>query len=207
MVGFDTDPHFWPDHISSPAPGERKALEPALVDHEGTDDGQLWESDWLGGNVEPPDGGYTSWLDTDTITGTDRQGILVMNANDAETKFTLTWHIDNWDRPREEKHFFVEAEYYTTGNTGLDQLISSSGQVQLLEDHHVTLPDGWVRWWSWATLVPNPEWEEMVNAITINDAGGKLLIDYMHIATECVPEPATLGLLLLGGLGVLKRRH
>ena len=63
-----------------------------------------------------------------------------------------------------------------------------------------------MRWWSWATLVPNPQYEEMVNTITINDAGGKLLIDYMHIATECVPEPATLGLLLLGGMATLRRR-
>lgn len=203
MVGFDTDPHFWPDHITSPTPDARKALTPLVVHHEGTDDAQLYPSDWLGGEVQPPTGGYTSWLDTDTVTGTDRQGILVMNADEPDTTFTLVWHIDNWDRPWEEKHFFVEAEYYGTGNLGKDELISSSGQIEVLTPHYEALPDGWARWSSWATLVPNPEWEEMVNTVTFEESG-MLLLDYMHIATECVvPEPSTFALLGVGALALL----
>jgi hypothetical protein len=204
MVGFDTDPHDWPDHITSPTPDARKALTPSVVHHEGTDDSLLYPSDWLGGDVQPPEGGYTSWLDTDTVTGTDRQGILAMNATNAYTTFTLTWHIDNWDRIWEEKHFFVEAEYYTSGNIGLDELISSSGRIELTP-HYESLSDGWVRWSSWATLKPNPEWEEMVNTITF-EAPGVLLLDYMHIATECVPEPITILLLCLGSIFIRKRR-
>ncbi|KPK50836.1 MAG: hypothetical protein AMK72_01215 [Planctomycetes bacterium SM23_25] len=205
MVGFDTDPHFWPDHISSPTPDARKALTPSVVHHEGTDDARLYPSDWLSGDVEPPGGGITWWLDADTVTGTDRQGILVLEG-EAGSTFTLVWHIDNWDRPFEEKHFFVEAEYYATGNLGQDNLISSSGQIEVLAPHYETLPDGWVRWSSWATLVPNPVWEEMVNEV-IFEVPGMLLLDHMHIATECVPEPATLGLLGLGGLMLIRRRR
>ena len=126
LVGFDTDPHFWPDHITSPMPDARKALTPLVVHHEGTDDHQLYPSDWLGGDVQPEGGGFTYWLPDDPITGTDREGIIVLETEGADATFTLVWNIDNWDRPREEKHFFVEAEYWTTGNVGWDELISSS---------------------------------------------------------------------------------
>ncbi len=204
MVGFDTDPHYWPDHVTSPTPDARKALTPMVVHHEGTDDAQLYPSDWLSGDVQGT-GGYTGWMATDTLTGTDRQGILSLDAPNANTTFTLTWHIDNWDRPWEEKHFFVEAEYYTTGNLGMDELISSTGQIEVLDSHYQLLPDGWVRWYSWATLTPNPVWEEMVNTITF-ETPGTMLMDYMHIATECVPEPSTLLLLGMGSFLLRRRR-
>ena len=58
LVGFDTDPHFWPDHVSSPTPDERKALTPSVVHHEGTDDDRLYPSDWLGGDVRAAERGY-----------------------------------------------------------------------------------------------------------------------------------------------------
>ena len=200
MVGFDTDPHFWPDHISSPTPDARKALTPSVVHHEGTDDDQLYPSDWLSGDVQPAGGGITRWLDTDTETGSDRQGILVLEG-EAGSTFTLVWHIDNWERPW-VKHFFVEAEFYSTGNLGQDELISSSGQIEVLTGHYEDLPNGWRRWTSWATLEPNPVWEEMVNTIVFENPG-MLLIDYMHIATECVPEPSTVTLLGMGAVGLL----
>ena len=206
-IGFETDPHFWPDHTTSPQPGDRKALTPLVVDHEGTDDGQLYESDWLGGHATG--NGYTGWVDTDPAYP-DRQGMLklAVNAGRGETVISLVWHIDNWDQPREEKHFFAEAEYYTTGNTGQDLLFSSesSGVPVTLTPHTETLDDGWTRWWAEATLVPNPEWEEMVNVVEFAASAtddSYMLIDYMHIATECVPEPSAIVLLGMGVLGLL----
>lgn len=193
MVGFDTDPHFWPDHITSPTPDDRKALTPSVVVHQGVDDAQLYASDWMSGNVDPPNGGFTAWLDNDTETDTNRQGILVLNGQ-AGTTFTLTWHIDNWDRPWAEKHFFAEAEFYTTANIGMDQVISSSGQVEPLVGNYEDLGGGWSRWHSWTTLAPNPVWEEMVNTITFEQPG-LLLLDFMHVATECVPEPPAITML------------
>ena len=76
------------------------------------------------------------------------------------------------------------------------------GQRQPGTPGYETLPDGWRRWSSWATLVPNPVWEEMVNTVTFEDPG-ILLLDYMHIATECVPEPSTLALLTMAAVGLL----
>ncbi len=203
LVGFDTDPHQWPDHVTSPTPGERKALTPDLVHHEGTDDPVLYPSDWIAGNVDPSTNGYTEWMPIDTETGSNRKGILALHGS-AGTTITLVWHIDNWDRPYKEKHFYAEVEFYTTGNDGIDELISSTGQIETLDAHYEVLADGWVRWWSWATLVPNPEWEQMVNTITFQE-DGFLLMDYMHIATECVPEPASITLLGLIGLTITRR--
>lgn len=201
MVGFDTDPHLWPDHISSPVPNTRKALTPSVVRHQGIDDQTLYPSDWLAADVQPSNAGFTEWLETDTETGSNRQGILVLNGQ-SDSTFSLVWHIDNWDQPRQEKHFFVEAEFYTTGREGIDELLSSTGQLEMLSQNLEMLPDGWVRWHSWATLTPNPEWEEMVNTITFEQPG-MLLLDFMHIATECVPEPSTIALLGISVLGLI----
>ncbi len=74
LVGFESDPHAWPDPITSPTPDERKAPTPSVVHHEGTDDAVLYSSDWFGGDVQPPNAGSTSWLNTDTWTGTQTQG-------------------------------------------------------------------------------------------------------------------------------------
>lgn len=210
MVGFDTDPHAWPDHPSSPQPGLRKALTPDVVHHEGTDDKDLFKSDWLSGNAT--ENGYTAWIDTDPAYP-GRQGMLKLGADAGAAAITLVWHIDNWDRPWEEKHFFVEAEYFTTGNTGVDELFSSlpGGAPVTLVAHVEPLADGWNRWWAEATLRPNPAWEEMVNTVRFETSPSEsfLLIDHMHIATECVPEPTSFLLLLLGVavLGLLGRRR
>lgn len=217
MVDFGTDPHFWPDHINSPVPDARKALTPLVVHHEGTDDAQLYPSDWLAGDVNPPLDGFTDWLDVDTVTGSNRQGLLKLEATQASvqqpTVFTLVWHIDNWDRPWEEKHFFAEAEFWSNvaGAQNTDEIVSMDDSY-LLNDNAVyeqlEFQGGynWNRWHSWGTLIPNPLYEEMINTIVFMEPG-IMLIDYMHIGTECVPEPVTLGLLALDGVALLRRKH
>jgi hypothetical protein len=209
FVGFDTDPETWADHPTSPTLGKRKALK-SEADYAGTDDALLWDSDWLSGGVT--DNGYIDWISVDPVSG--RQGLLklAVDADDVGSTLNLVWHIDNWDRSG-EKHFFVEAEYYTTGNKGLDLLLPPNildGSI-LLEPHVQDLGDGWHRWWAQGTLKPNPIWEEMHNTIQFeaSSTDSYMLIDYMHIATECVvPEPATFVMWLTGlaMLGVCRRR-
>jgi len=216
-IEFDTDPHEWPDHISSPTPDDSKRMSPLEVHHEGTDDAKLYPSDWLGGDVQPNDAGFTEWLENDTVTDSGRTGILKLEATagteEDPTEFELVWHIDNWDRPFEEKHFFAEAVYWSNVDGALNtDSIFSVDDSYLLDTNAVyeELSDGWTRWYSWGTLVPNPEYEEMVNTIIFTEPG-ILLMDSMHIATECVPEPGTLTLLTFAlitlGLVAWRRRR
>ena len=217
LVGFDTDPHTWSDHITSPTPGQRVALTPSVIHHEGTDDLQLYPSDWLGGDVTPVGSGFTGWLDIDTVTGSNRQGLLRLEATQATKEqpvvFTLVWHIDNWDRPWEEKHFFAEAEFWSnvSGTQNTDELFSANDsfllddnaiyeELEFLEGQH------WGRWHSWGTLIPNPEYEEMINTVVFTEPG-IMLIDYMHIATECVPEPGSMALIGVGLLALMRRKR
>lgn len=60
----------------------------------------------------------------------------------------------------------------------------------------------WKVWQSTWMMVPNPPHEQI---IIMGDPFGSI-IDQIIVDTICVPEPATLGLLLIGGLALLKKR-
>ncbi|MCD6303936.1 MAG: PEP-CTERM sorting domain-containing protein, partial [Planctomycetes bacterium] len=71
-----------------------------------------------------------------------------------------------------------------------------------LEDTNEQPPYG-DKWMFTAYLVhiePNPPYERVVIA-------GPAMIDEITIDTICIPEPATVGLLALGMLGLMLRRH
>ena len=64
--------------------------------------------------------------------------------------------------------------------------------------HEIPLPNGWFHTTYQIHLQPNPDWEKILITGAVN-------VDEMVIDTIC-PEPGTLGLLVLGGLAVLRRR-
>ncbi len=51
-------------------------------------------------------------------------------------------------------------------------------------------------------IYPNPAFEQIY--IELHDSGAD--IDYITVTTECIPEPATVGLLTLGVLGLIRRK-
>jgi hypothetical protein len=65
--------------------------------------------------------------------------------------------------------------------------------------HEVPLAGGWYHTTYQIQLQPNPDWERILITGAVN-------VDELVIDTRCFPEPATLGLLALGGVALLRRR-
>jgi hypothetical protein len=53
---------------------------------------------------------------------------------------------------------------------------------------------------------PNPYFEDILIAITGSPNGAPAVLGYIHVDTICIPEPATIGLLGLGALSLIRRK-
>lgn len=53
---------------------------------------------------------------------------------------------------------------------------------------------------------PNP-YVEKIDFTVIPTVGGQAVLDYIHVDTICIPEPATVCLLGLGALGLIRRKR
>ena len=221
MIDFATDPNTWPVDPNEPT---AKDLVPqweanSNYDLEGMDDPILYPSDWFSWT------GDLQWVDTFPDPGfPDRQGLIgVVNQTGAGVSdpwtFSLTLHLDNWDRPFQEKHIWVELELLMDpAGLGEDPAADvttppPSVPTDGAEPPFEPLPNGWIRQNYWVQVEPNPPWEELTMSFVGHPdptVPGTVLIDYVHVATECVvPEPTTFVYLLglgLVGLVVWRRR-
>jgi len=175
-------------------------LDLSQVICQGSDDRVLHPSDWI--QIE-----NMTWFDNDAfIFGAARRyGLVGINNRQGTTAVTgsITFHIDNWDSPNDWKHVWQEFIDTSSGGisvsygldmpAGYEELTGGSLITHLLADGYTIRNDPDKIW-------PNPPWEEVVVEVSVN-AGSYYLLDEAHIATECVPEPATL--LLLGSGGAL----
>jgi len=165
----------------------------------GTDDNFLKSSDFV--NASGLD-----YIDNDPTISAALQGMIGIDnrqGTDARTG-SVTFHIDNWDRPWDLKLLDVD-ERLRTSDIGLD-----------LEEN-ITVPDGYTvgpgvqigkQLPPDYSIEPNPPWEEITWGMTV-PAGDYLLIDEVTIVTDCIPEPATVALLTLsaGALVMLRRKQ
>lgn len=115
-------------------------------------------------------------------------------------------HLDNLPSLTAQKRIWIEWDFVTSqpnipwtffisdslGNLPAEQWASSIRSV-----------DGVLRQNLWFELRPNPLWEEITIMLPFVPAGQYFLIDRFHVATECIPEPATATLAVLGGLGLI----
>jgi len=114
-------------------------------------------------------------------------------------------HVDNHDPPNEFKWVWVQLTWYPQDITGLEPELSAFNPMydpdypsKLIDQ--AQLINGWfVSTYEWR-IYPNPEWEEFV-------ISGNIYVDELVVDTWCIPEPATIGLLGLGALAVLRRRR
>lgn len=120
--------------------------------------------------------------------------------------------VPNADNMNPRKEIWMQIVYFAwDGFPGLDYYIDGWGNEttgfagQGIEPTVLqsTANGAWVyeavHWY----IEPNPEGETITLASSFYE---DMYIDQIHIDTICFPEPASLSLLLLGGLAVLRRR-
>ena len=116
-----------------------------------------------------------------------------------------TVHIDNESVQDMHKEVWLLVDYIDRDlNRDVDITLLASDGITYDEPTVTANDDGGQLLFYW-DLPNQPEWEEIIfpNADYFNLTGD---VKDWNIATICTPEPATLTLLCLGGLAILKRR-
>ncbi|GAG25684.1 unnamed protein product, partial [marine sediment metagenome] len=124
----------------------------------------------------------------------------------------LIFHLDNYDIANEEKWVRVQITYWPQAAppSGFNVWTDQGGPVPVpaAEAGSYDHTDGWVTKAYDFILEPNPDWEDIGLKFEFSpNPMPSAYVDQVVIDTWCVPEPGTLGLLLLGGLALLNRRR
>ena len=137
---------------------------------------------------------------------------VLMIMSDDEVEF----HLDNYNNDNPEKWIRIQITYYVDvdPDLGLPEgfpLIAVDVWTDMISDLRIDIvpseiydhDDGWYTVAYDFILEPNPAWE----TIGLKFLGYPAYVDQVVIDTKCVPEPAAMSLLVLGGIGVLLRRR
>lgn len=171
------------------------------ADYEGTADPILMLSDFVQFR------GDFTWYDS--VNGFPFQGLVgIDNRNGNLPKSgEIVIHLDNFSSPNVEKRIWIEWDFLmSAANIPSAFYISDSAGSLPAEEWASpirTTQDGLRRQNLWYVLKPNPLWEEITILLPYVPAGGYFLIDRFHVATECVPEPASGLIAVVGGLGLV----
>lgn len=184
------------------------ALDPWQPTYTGTDDPVLHPSDI----VYP--GTAFAWYDNDADfqgDGVARRFGLIGIDNRQGTDNVISGIqvvIDNWDHPNDWKHIWKEIIYFAGPGFEEEEQISVPDNYTTLEQTVMNedLGDNWTVLNVAYKVYPNPPWEQMTIIVYV-PPGSFILADEIHFATECVPEPASVTLLVLGGGALLALRR
>jgi len=139
-----------------------------------------WWNTWF--YDHPPD--PTRWKEVDLT--------FCVSPADAVSEVTINWSTVDWGGPG------------GTGPAGPFPMPGDEMYIERLIDYGIDIPiDPVTGEGAWAGTLPvpyNPEW------ISIDLRGFDFTITGC-IVHDCVPEPATMGLLALGGLAVIRRKR
>ena len=175
--------------------------------YNGLDDTELFESDLVEVNG-------LQYFPVDNITGTQRVGIWGFDNRQGEDNFVgwMRFRIDNWTGNR-AKHVWKELVYRTpmpcyvtlheniTMPPGHELFASRLIKINAFDDNWLAETVAWA-------VEPNPPWED-IYVVAYVPVGSWIMIDQVHFATECIPEPGTVSLAILGTTTLvwLKRRR
>ncbi len=204
---FAVDPSGGPDPNGTPG-----------AHYEGYDDDVLKVSDFvlLEGGVQwysevdvsaPPYnlGIYSGVIGIDNRTGT------------SDLPGSMTFHLDN-HTGNDIKNLWIEWDFIASSTSSADVDIDTSVNPEppavVIDDASIDPPrlvsasPPLYRQNAWSHIEPNPAWEEIQVDLVVAP-GHFVLLDRIHVATECisaVPEPSTLALLGLVSIAFLARR-
>jgi len=118
--------------------------------------------------------------------------------------------LPNTDTPNPQKDIYFQWVWHWDGAPSYPEIYDLFGtidnwELEVLESYPFGETEGW--WYEWfkITIYPNVDFEEI--DIWPAMGGGDLYIDQIVIDTRCVPEPATLGLFVIGALALLRRKR
>jgi hypothetical protein len=152
-------------------------------------------------------GGSAQWYDT--LSGFTQTGFIGIDNRQGTSPLygTLSIRLDNTPDPNDFKHLWAETDVRGLGGSlslGVQSPPDNLSWSRPYADSY-SIGDGFYRFDYGFTKSPNPVEETVVYTFHA-EPGGFILFDNIHIATECVPEPGTMSLLLLGAVGFVVLR-
>lgn len=192
---------FATDPLGGPTPNGAPGAH-----YEGYLDPDLWRSDFVWYNDQ------VLWLPDGSPYGlpSQWQGLLVVPNIFGQDPVTgeIVFHIDNSSWLNDRKNMWLEFDFIVTDPTGvtIDSAIVAGPQgitfqMQDWMGNPRPLPSGLYRQNAWVGIEPNPLWEELRITLTVGP-GNLAVLDSMHVATECLPEPSTFALAGIGLAGL-----
>jgi hypothetical protein len=195
---------FW-DFSVNPVGGPSSGGTPG-ADYEGFLDQDLRTSDFVTFT------GAVQWFQTVTVGGNTYNGAIGIVNNDPNGQAltgVVTFHIDNLVDDLSLKNIWIEdTGVKSAGSTLTETIVAPPGFVSAGPFNQSSTPidNGLFRENVGFQVIPNPEFEEDVLTFVV-PAGGFIIFDSYHIATQSVPEPSSLILLGTGGAVALFARR
>jgi len=168
--------------------------------YEGTADPWLSASDFV------TFGGAFQWYSS--VSGLPLTGLVGIDnrGGSAPRNGQIVIHLDNIPTLAGQKRIWIEWDYVSSVENMPSSFYVSDSLGHLPSQQWASQPRQVGNVWRqnlWFQLEPNPLWEEITLMLPFVPVGQYFLIDRFHVATECIPEPSTVSLAVLGVFGLI----